>query len=192
MWNGGMSVPAGGIFCHEKHEVTMRLLGKLSAIFDTLVDTLSIVAGVLLISLMLATCLGVFFRYFLGRSILGLVDISEVLLLYITFLGAAWLLRKEGYVKVELLSDRLSPRTRAWLEIIISAICAICCLVVVRSGVQLAWDFVQRGVMTPGIIGLNRAWPIAIIPLGSLLLALQLLKRALNIFENTLKNTQRN
>jgi TRAP-type C4-dicarboxylate transport system permease small subunit len=175
----------GGVFLVRR---SMKLLRRLTAIFDTTVDIASTLGGVLLIFLMLVTCVDVLLRYFLGRPMIWVVEISEIILLYITFLGSAWLLRKEGHVKIEMFSSRLRPKTRAWLDIIISAIGAISCLVVVWYGVQITWDFAHRGIVTPGALELNRAWAIAIIPLGSLLLAVQFLKRGLNI----LKNTQRN
>lgn len=157
----------------------MKLLRKLTTMFDSTVDLFSILAGMLLVFVMLAVCAHVVLRYFLGRPTIWVVEISEVILLYITFLGTAWLLRREGHVKIEILLGRLHPRTQAWLNIMMSAIGAIICLVVVWYGVQVTWQFFHRDVLTPTVLALPRAWIIAIIPIGSFLLALQFVKRAL-------------
>ena len=57
---------------------------------------------------MLLTNIKVVFRYGLGEGLIGIDQISATLLLYITFLGAAWVLRSEEHVTVDLLVNQLS------------------------------------------------------------------------------------
>lgn len=156
----------------------MKLLRKFAGIFDGTVDAFSILACVLLIFVMLAVCAEIVFRYFLHSPIIWVVEISEVILLYITFLGTAWLLRREGHVKIDLLLSRLKPKTQAWFNIIISVIGAIMCLLLVWYSAQETWVLFQRGVLTPTVLALPKAPIILIIPIGSFLLFIQFLRRA--------------
>lgn len=151
---------------------------KAIGIFNRTLDVFSVWGGVLLIVVMLAVSVKVVFRYFLHVSLIGTDEICEVILLYITFLGVAWLLRKEGHVKIDILFIRLKPKTQAWLNIITSVLGAIMCLVLVWYGTLATLGLWHRGIVTPTILELPRALTIAIIPVGSLLLSLQFMRRA--------------
>ena len=73
----------------------MRLLEKLTSFFDRIIVLMSIVAGILLVFAMLIISGAVFSRYFLNRPIGWVIEISEYIILFITFLVAAWLLKLE-------------------------------------------------------------------------------------------------
>ncbi len=151
---------------------------KVIGIFDRTLDLCSVSGGVLFIAIMLAVSVKVVFRYFLHIALVGTDEISEVTLLYITFLGTAWLLRKEGHVRIDILFIRLKPKTQARLNIITSVLGAIMCLVLVWYGTLATLGLWHRGIVTPTILELPRALTIAIIPVGSLLLSLQFMRRA--------------
>ena len=72
----------------------MKLLAKFGAIFDRLLDVVSILACILLVFIMLSVCAEVVLRYFLGSPLIWVIEISEMNLLYITFLAIAWVLRR--------------------------------------------------------------------------------------------------
>ncbi len=107
----------------------MKLLAKVAAIFDHTIDLLAFVAGILIILMMLAVGSEVVTRYFLNRAIVGVVDIAEILILYITFMAAAWLLKGDGHVKMDLVLNRLKPRAQTSLIIGTSVIAAIICFI---------------------------------------------------------------
>lgn len=156
----------------------MKLSGKIAGIFDRTVDVFSIIAAVLLIAIMLAVSVKVVFRYFLHTGLTGIDEISEIIMLYLTFLGAAWLLRRGGHITIDLLFVRLKPKAQVRLNVITSVLGIIICLILVWYGTLATVSFWQRGILTPTILEVPRALIIAIIPLGSLLLGLQFLRRA--------------
>ena len=158
----------------------MKLLneGKVNAAFDRIIDLAAILGAVLVFLIMLSVALDVVMRYFLGRPMIWVLQMTEIGLLYITFLGAAWVLRKEGHVKMDLLLTRLSPRRQAVLNFFTSILGAVICLVIVWYGAQTTWDHFQRSWILEGAIDLPLAPFLAIIPIGVSLLFIQFLRRS--------------
>lgn len=155
----------------------MKLLTKASTFFDSIMGLLAFLAAVLLVFTMLSVSYDVVMRYFLNRPTLWVQEIAEYSLLYITFLGVAWLLKKEGHVKMDLVISRLNPETQALLNVITSVICAVICALLVWYGVQVTWDSFQVGYRSGTELDIFR-WPMdAIIPVGSFLLFIQFLRR---------------
>jgi TRAP-type C4-dicarboxylate transport system permease small subunit len=99
-------------------------------------------------------------------------------LLFIAFLGTAWLLRREGHVKMDILVNRLQPRAQAFLGIFSSVIGAVVCLVLVWYGVQVTWDHWLRGTYKATTMEIPNAPILVIIPLGSFMFFIQCLRRA--------------
>ena len=156
----------------------MKLLAKVTAIFDRTIDLLAFVAGTFIILMMLAVGSEVVTRYFLNSAIVGVVDIAEILILYITFMAAAWLLKGDGHVKMDLVVNRLKPRARTLLTIATSIIAAIICFILFWYGTMVTWDNFQRGVDEVGIMEIPTFAIVLVIPIGGFLLFVQFLRRA--------------
>jgi hypothetical protein len=104
--------------------------GRAMHIFDRVLDIGAFVSAALLICTMLATTVKVLFRYGLRISLIGVDQISGTLLLYIGMFGAAWVLRREEHVIVDLLLGHVSERTRTLLLVGSSLLGALVCLTV--------------------------------------------------------------
>lgn len=156
----------------------MGLLSKVIKIYDRIIDVTVIVAGVFLIFLMLSVGWEVTLRYFLGRPTSWVVEFAGYILLYIPFLVAAWVLRREGHVRMDLLLVRLSPKAQALINAITSFLSAIICLILTWSGVKITLYLYKTGYKTPTILMLPK-WIISVIIfVGSFLLFIQFLRRA--------------
>ena len=155
----------------------MKLLAKAGTIFDRTTNFLAFVAAVLIIFTMLSVSVDVFMRYFLQRPMIWVLEVTEIILLFITFLGTAWLLRREGHVKVDIVLSHLNPRTQTLLGIISSIIGIIVCVVLVWYGTQVSYDYIQRGLYEPTLLEIPKGPLLAIIPVGSFLLLIQFLRR---------------
>ncbi len=153
-------------------------------LFDRIIDAGAAVAALLLIVVMLATTVKVLYRYGLNRSLIGVDQISGVMLLYIAFLGAAWVLRRDEHIIIDLLLGHVQRRTRWFLLLASSLIGAATCLVVAGFGVHEVIGSIQRGVRTPAEIELPRAVNLIVIPIGFLLMGLQFLRRAVAILRH--------
>ncbi len=134
-------------------------------------------AAALLVFVAIAISVDVLVRKFLGISFAGLLELTEFSLLWITFLGTAWLLQRDGHVSIDLVISRLNPRPRALVNLITSSTCTILFGVITWYGVKVTWQdfvtgFLMETVLTPP------KWIIeTIIPIGSFLLFIQLLRK---------------
>lgn len=139
-------------------------------------------AALFLLAIMFATVVKVVFRYGLNEGLIGVDQISGTLMLYVAFLGAAWVLRREEHVTIDLLLGFLTPKTRTRMIAISSLIGAVICLTVAAFGTLEVLSSWQRGVLIPAEIEYPRAINLAVIPLGCLCLGLQFLRRAGHYF----------
>jgi len=156
----------------------MKLLTKIGTNFDKIMGILFVFASVLLVFTMFSVCLDVVMRYFVSRPQRWVIEVVAYCLLFMTFLAGAWVLKKEGHVKIDLVVDRLKPRGRAMLNTITSVFAAIMWLVLTWYTSQLVWDLFQRGELMPTALEPPKAPLVVIIPLGSFLLFVQSLRRA--------------
>jgi len=117
-------------------------------------------------------------RYFLNRPTVWTVEVTEYALLFLTFLGAAWVLKNEGHVRRDAVLNRLNPINRALLLTITSAIGAIVCLVLFLVTAESTYDVFQRGVHIASVLEPPKALILGVIPIGSFLLFIQFLRMA--------------
>ena len=160
----------------------MKLLTKLTSILDRAIDCLAVIAAVILVWVILWVCAEVVMRYFLNRPLIWVVEVSEISLLYITFLGTAWVLKREGHVKMEIVLNRLRPRTQALLGIMSSIIRIGICCILVWYGAQVTWDHWLRGAYRYTVLETPNYLVLLIIPIGSFLLFIQFLRRTYKYF----------
>ena len=99
------------------------------------------------------------------------------MLLWLTFLASAWLLRHEGHVSVDFLTARAKPETRRVIHMITSAIGAIVCLVLTWFAWENTWENFMSGTLDVKAISLPKAPVISIIAVGSSLLSIQFIRR---------------
>lgn len=155
----------------------MKLLTKASHIFDCILDLLGIAVGILIIMMMLTVCYEIVIRTLL-RPTQWVLELNEISLLYITFLGTAWLLQKDGHVKIDLVINKLNPRVQAILNTISSVLAASLFFVVTAYSARTTWNHFKLGLFRGTVLNIPNAAILWIIPIGSLLLATQLLRRA--------------
>ncbi len=155
----------------------MRFLKKAGIVFDRFNDILVWLAALLLTFVWISVSVEVFLRYFLNRPMRWTFESTENILVWITFLGAAWLLRSEGHIKIDLVVARLKPRGQFVINIIISILCAIACLVIAWYGVRVVSDQFQRNLHFVTLLA-PLMWPLyTIIPISGFLLFIQFLRR---------------
>lgn len=155
----------------------MKLLARVAAVLDRTNDLFAIMACVLLTFMMLSVSAEVVMRYLFNRPLGWVVEISEISLLYITFLGVAWLLKRERHVKMDILVTRLKPRVQALLNVFGSIIGVAVCWVLTWYGAQVTWSHFQRGLFEPTILEIPNVYVLWVIPVGSFLFFTQFLRR---------------
>ena len=152
---------------------------KIARWIDGIIDGMAALAGLLLIFMMFSICYEVVLRYFLFSPLTWVTEISEYILLYATFLGAPWVLKRDAHVKVDIVLARLGLKTQKTLNMATSLIGIGVCLVLVWFGTQMALDLYQRGIPVFKSLSVPKFLLVGIIPLGGLFMAVQFVRRML-------------
>jgi len=148
---------------------------KLKRIFDVTLEVLVWVSAILLALIVLSVGLEVFLRSALNRPQAWVLEFSEYALLFITFLIAAFLVKTERNITVDIVIGLLNRKTRDFLSIIQCAIISLVSLVFVCFGASVTLDFYQRGIYNPTIMQVPMAHILFIIPVGGFFILVQAL-----------------
>ena len=168
----------------------MKLLVKrISDSFDRLLTFTAIFTSALLIFIMLLIVYEIVMRVFIRQGQFWVLEVSEYSLLYITFLAAAWLLKREGHVKMDIFLNRLKPKAQTILNIVTSTLGAGAFLLVTFYGIQVTWEYFRIGAPLPTALEPPAFLISLAIPIGSFLFFVQLLKRIYG-FTTNLKDIQ--
>ena len=117
-------------------------------------------------------------RYLLNRPLLGALELSEILLVLLTFGGFAYTELRNGHVDVDVLVERFPPRVRALCETLAALLSTAFWGAIAGRTVVRAIDIHRAGETTANLsipIG-PLVWAAAV---GSALFALTLLVRTL-------------
>jgi TRAP-type C4-dicarboxylate transport system permease small subunit len=146
--------------------------------FDRFNTFLMVASLTLSVLLMLTVTIAVATRYFFDFAPTGWFELWQYTMLYITFLGAAWLLNKEGHVMMDVITSRLQARTQTILNIISSILGAICCGALAYWGtLQTRTSFINGYIELEAELNLPEWTIMWIIPFCSFLLFLQFIRR---------------
>ena len=156
----------------------MAALQRAAAWFDRLNRLLAAAACVLLVGITLAVCTEIVTRAALDVSNPWLVELSEITLLYITFLGAAWVLGNDKHVALDLVLNHVGPAGARRLHCALSVLAGVCCFVVAWFGVLTVLDQYLNEIREPTIMAPRTFWITAVVPFGFALLGVQFLRRA--------------
>ena len=170
-------------------ERLIRTTDKIAAVIGLVIDRvlaiLAVIAGVLCLFLMLGISTEVVTRYFFNIPIMGMLEASEMAMLYLTFLSAAWVLKNEGHVSMDLINSHLRPRALGILNTFLSMIGAAIALVLLWYGTEVTIGVFREGTNLPGNLDINKGYELVIIPIGSLLLFIQFLRRAYGFWKKS-------
>lgn len=146
-------------------------------LFDRVLNIKASIAMALIMFQVLGITYDVVCRYFFDRPMHGIVSLTEWSLVYITFLGFAWLQREDGHVKMDILTNVLNPKMKIIFNIlgnmagiIVSIIFIYFGFVVVRNQWAIGLvDYFKINYVPVALI-------TVIIPIGSIFLITQLLR----------------
>ena len=157
----------------------------LSRILDRILTGTSILAGLLLLFITFSISYGITLRAFGIQSPVWTVQFNEYSLLWITFLGSAWVLSRRKHVAIDIVTSRLNPRARRIMEIVHGFMGAGLCAVLCFYTSLMALNLFQRGVTDVQAVDVPKSLVIIVIPIGFLLLILQFLRILIGVTRNT-------
>ncbi|QTF92706.1 TRAP transporter small permease subunit [Halomonas sp. BM-2019] len=134
-------------------------------------------AAVLVVATLAVFC-EILSRLFFGRSLLWVVEVSGYALLYMTFLGAPYLLEKNRHVAIDVVTEHLPPRLRMPLAFVMALIGAGASLYAAWYGLQVTLDQYQFGIRETTVLAPRSYLLTWVFPLGLFLVAIQFLAQA--------------
>lgn len=155
---------------------------RIGSFLDKVMSGLAWLAGWLMMLALLMVCLDVVLRYFFNSPIGGVLQFSEYVLLYIPFLAAAYVLKDERHIKIDIILNRLSPKVQVAVNLITSIFGVLVLLVLSYYGTYITFDYYRRGVPTLKYYKIPEFLVIMVIPFGCFLFALQFIRRALSYY----------
>ena len=120
----------------------MRLLIRT---YDALLYTMAFIAAATLVWLMVSVVTSVLMRNLGLQPFAWLFTSAEYGLLYMTMLGAPWLVREKGHVHIELVTSALPEGPRRVVSRLVALSCVLVCLILAWQGVELFLKNIERG-----------------------------------------------
>ena len=113
-------------------------------LYTTFLYAMAFVAGAMLVWLMVSVILSVLMRNLGMQPFAWLFTSSEYALLYMTMLGAPWLVREKGHVHIELVTAALPPTARRIISRLVAAACVAVSLILAWKGADLFLTNIAR------------------------------------------------
>ncbi len=158
----------------------MKILSIVDRLFSKTVAYFAVLTGILLAFVTGLVNVNIILRKYFEKPIIWQMEVTEFSLLWVTFLGMAWVLKEEAHVSVDLILVRLSPKAQHTLIIIASILGIIAFAIFTWYGTVVTLDYFRTGYYMQGTPMRPPKGPIMmIIPIGSLLVTIQFFKRTL-------------
>jgi TRAP-type mannitol/chloroaromatic compound transport system permease small subunit len=160
----------------------MKLLKSICAWIDSVNDWVGRAVSWTTLLLVLVTFIDVVMRYFFNTSYVFTQELEWHVFAFIFLMGAGYTLKNEGHVRVEVFYGKLSPKGRAWVNLIGVLFFLIpSCLVFIKTSIPFVMNsfHVMEGSPDPGGIPL-RFLIKSCIPIGYTLILLQGISLGIN------------
>ena len=95
-----------------------RLATRLSSWLNPLCKVLCYIASVILFAMMCLTVADILMRKFLNHPILGIVELTELMMVVIVFFTLGFTEMKDAHIKVDVFTNKLKRPTRALLDVV--------------------------------------------------------------------------
>ncbi len=117
---------------------------SLIRVYDALLYTLASIAAATLVWLMVAIVVSVVMRNVGLQPYAWLFTSTEYGILYMTMLGAPWLVREKGHVHIELVTAYLPPTLRRLVSRAVALACVAVSVILAWYGLQLCLTNIAR------------------------------------------------
>lgn len=154
---------------------------RLSRVADGLCRVIELLCNGMLLVMTAVIAMLILSRNFLGFSFSWSEELTRFLLVWLSMLGAAVLLRRDDHIKLELLTDYLTPRLRIVLSLLLRLlVLGFLCILLYES-----WLVANaRAVTHAPALGLSMRIPYLALPAGA---ALMVLFTLVNIWRDALQ-----
>jgi tripartite ATP-independent transporter DctM subunit len=153
---------------------------RIAVMLETpLIRALEVLAAILVVANVLVLLTGVTARYVFHRPLIFTDDLAQAVFLWLGMIGAVIALNRGEHMRMTLMMDRATPRTRLALEAFGAAIGVLFLAAVVEPSIEYVFE-VSR-LMMPGL-EVSKAWLTAPLPVGFTLMIVVALLRLFRTF----------
>jgi TRAP-type C4-dicarboxylate transport system permease small subunit len=156
-------------------DMVNRIFSYMESFVEGFNKILVFIASIMMAGLMIIVCIDLSLRYFFNSPLLWGTEVTEILLLYITFLGMAWVFREDGHVVIDVITGKATGSQKKILSGVGYFLVGIVSAVLVYYGFHCTYDHYTRGVFNPTVIETPIWLIIIVIPVGSIPLFLEVL-----------------
>ena len=151
----------------------------MARILDYILTILAVLAGLLLLFITFSIAYTIFARFLNIPGPVWAVQFTEYSLLWMTLLGTAWALKRHKHVSVDLITSRLSAKTKIYYDLAHGVMGIAVSGVLCWYGTIITWGQYQRGVVDIQVVDMPKYLILLIIPVGFLFLVGQFLRQFL-------------
>ncbi|MBI5592950.1 MAG: TRAP transporter large permease subunit [Deltaproteobacteria bacterium] len=162
----------------------MNNLDRSESLFDRVIFGSALGGGILILLTALFVTYEVILRYFFNSPTTWVLEVSIYTILASTFLSFAYILKNNGHIRVDFVTNHLSGRTALILEIFTSLLSILYCLVMTWEGGKMAFISYQSGEVSPTVLRIPLFIPLFFVPLGGILLTIQFIRLVKKLFNN--------
>ncbi len=155
------------------------MLNSFNRAFDKTNRVLGYVSAAFVVVMAVTVLYDVFARLIFHAPTIWVIDINEYLLVYLTFVPAAWILMNDHHVKVEIVTARLRPAPQRRLRVVTDILGLIYCVVLAWQSWVVAWHAFENGYRFSTALNLPKFPALVIIPIGAAWLGLAFVVRIL-------------
>jgi tripartite ATP-independent transporter DctM subunit len=163
-------LPAATLAARGGAPVSASVAGRFLATCDRVLGLLVEVPSALLVLTEIAVLLaGVIARYVFRAPLIWGDELASILFLWLSMLGAVVALRRGEHMRMTALLSRVSPATRAILDVVAIAASLAFLLMVFPHALEYASE---EAVVTTPALEISNAWRAAALPVGAALMTI--------------------
>lgn len=130
------------------------------------------IVSTMLVFLTILVVLQVTTRFVINVPLAWTEEIAKYLMIYIVFFGSGLAMRNNQHIAIDFMVEILKGKSKVVLEKIILWICGIFSVFLIYFGSQLTFRVIEQSTPT---LQYSMAWAYAAIPLGALLMLLNII-----------------
>lgn len=161
----------------------------MNKILEKLLTLTAILAGLLLFFITFSIGYAILTRAVRLPSPVWVTQFNEYALLWITFLGTAWVLARGKHVSVDLLTGQLNHGAKKYFRLVHSIIGTAVCGILLWYSCSVTWGQFQRGVTDVQAVDVPKYLVLVVIPIGFFLLVLQFIRQFLIVIKDIPKDS---
>jgi len=142
-------------------------------------------AGVILVFICAAVCYTIGMRYLFNATTIWIMQTTEYALLWIVFLATTRLLRDGEHIITDIIYSHIHKKARRYLDCVMFVVGGSSCIIMLYFSSSYMYECIVNNVTDVRAVTVPKWTVFSIIPLGSMLLAIQFFRMAFNRFAST-------